>query len=49
MFLYEEDQSGFHDFFNEFLKKFLDTQLIDLLPTIQYASTYFKLFDYIDN
>jgi hypothetical protein len=38
-----QDESEFNEFFNKFLNVSFDFCLFDLLPTIQYASTFFNV------
>jgi hypothetical protein len=38
-----DDECSYNDLFQHFLKKSFGFQLIDLLPNIQYISTFFQL------
>ena len=42
LFLFQ-DHNGYNTLFNDFLNKSFGYALVDLLPTIQYCATFFKL------
>ena len=41
LFLLDEDEYAYNNLFGYFMRSYFGIELIDLLPTIQYASTYF--------
>ena len=41
MYLLDEEEYAFNNLFGYFMHYYFGIELIDLLPTIQYASTYF--------